>query len=86
MVQRGGRLDGRQAGQGVQANEKDIRTLAEFAAKQLKPFGFGFVQIDDEWQDGGRFNGPKRGFLHAAPNGPYPHGMAPVARMINKTA
>jgi len=64
------------------SNEKDIATLAEFAAKELKPYGFSFVQIDDGWQDGKVFNGPKRGFTRAAPSGLYPHGMWPVAEMI----
>lgn len=69
-------------------NEKDIKTLAEFAAKELKPFGFDFVQIDDEWQDGAtnpdgtRINGPRRGFTRHKPNGPYPSGMAPNADRI----
>jgi len=64
------------------SNEKDITTLAEFAAKELMPYGFSFVQIDDGWQDGGNFNGPKRGFSKAAPKGAYPHGMKPVAENI----
>lgn len=70
------------------SNAKDIKTLTEFAAKELKPFGFGFVQIDDEWQDGAtnpdgsRINGPRRGFTRHKPDGPYPQGMAPTAEMI----
>jgi Melibiase len=64
------------------SNEKDIAALTEFAARELKPYGFSFVQIDDGWQDGEVFNGPKRGFTRAAPNGSYPNGMAPVAEMI----
>ena len=70
------------------SNEKDIKTLTEFAVRELKPFGFDFVQIDDEWQDGAthpdgsRINGPRRGFLRHKPNGPYPNGMAPTASMI----
>ena len=70
------------------SNEKDIKTLTEFAAQELKPFGFNFVQIDDEWQDGAlnpdgtRINGPRRGFMRHKPDGPYPHGMAPTAEMI----
>jgi hypothetical protein len=56
-------------------DEKSIVELAAFVAKELKPFGFSFVQIDDEWQDGGGFNGPRRGFDRVKPNGPYPHGM-----------
>ena len=54
-------------------------TLAEFAAKELKPFGFSFIQIDDQWQDGQERNGPARRFMRAKPDGPYPHGMKPVA-------
>jgi hypothetical protein len=64
------------------SNEKDIITLADFAAKELKPYGFSFVQIDDGWQNGQVFNGPKRGFTMAAPNGAYPHGMKSVAGKI----
>lgn len=70
------------------SNAKDIATLTEFAAKELKPFGFDFVQIDDEWQDGAthpdgsRINGPRRGFTRHKPDGPYPNGMAPTADMI----
>jgi hypothetical protein len=63
-------------------DEKSIVELAEFAARELKPFGFSFVQIDDEWQDGGQYNGPRRGFDRVKPNGPYPHGMKPVAEEI----
>ena len=60
-------------------DEKSIVELADFAARELKPFGFSFVQLDDEWQDGGTFNGPRRGFDRVKSDGPYPHGMAPVA-------
>ncbi|WP_265594630.1 hypothetical protein [Haloferula sp. BvORR071] len=69
-------------------NEKDIVTLADFAAKELKPFGFSFVQIDDEWQDGAtnpdgsRVNGPRRGFTRHKPDGPYPSGMAATAKNL----
>ena len=69
---------------GGAADEKSIVELAEFAAKELKPFGFSFVQIDDEWQDGGSYNGPRRGFDRVRPNGPYPHGMKPVADRIQQ--
>jgi hypothetical protein len=64
------------------SNEKNLETLTTFAARQLKPYGLSLIQIDDGWQDGGMFNGPRRGFMRAAANGPYPHGMAPVAQMI----
>jgi hypothetical protein len=72
------------------SNEKDLTTLTKFAAKELKPYGFGFVQIDDEWQDGAskpdgsRINGPRRGFTRHKPDGGYPNGMAPVAEMIKE--
>ena len=70
------------------SNEKDIAELTAFATKELKPFGFDFVQIDDGWQDGAtnpdgtRINGPRRGFTRHKPDGPYPSGMAPTAAMI----
>ncbi len=66
------------------SNERDVVALAEFASRELKPFGFSFVQIDDEWQDGGQYNGPRRGFDRAKPDGPYPNGMQPVAEKINR--
>ncbi len=65
-------------------DEKSIVELAEFAAKELQPFGFSFVQIDDQWQDGGSYNGPCRGFDRVNPEGPYPHGMKPVAEMFKE--
>jgi hypothetical protein len=64
---------------GGAADEKAIVELAECAAKELKPFGLSFIQIDDKWQDGQERNGPARRFLRAKPDGPYPHGMKPVA-------
>jgi hypothetical protein len=84
-----GGLTDKKGGAGA-LNEKDIVTLTEFAAKELKPFGFGFVQIDDEWQDGAsnpdgsRINGPRRGFTRHKPDGPYPQGMAATAEMIER--
>jgi len=65
-------------------NEKSIVQLAEVAARELKPFGFSFVQIDDGWQDGRFYNGPLRGFDRVKPDGPYPHGMKPVAEKIKQ--
>jgi hypothetical protein len=67
---------------GAAGDEKSIVELAAFAAKELRPFGFLFVQIDDGWQEGGSYNGPRRGFDRVKPNGPYPHGMKPVAEKI----
>lgn len=69
-------------------NEGDMVTLADFAAKELKPYGFSFIQIDDEWQDGAtnpdgsRINGPRRGFTRHKPDGPYPSGMAATAKNL----
>ena len=65
-------------------NEKDIVTLAEFATKELKPFGFSFIQIDDGWQDGRTYNGPRRGFDRVKRDGPYPHGLEPVANKLGQ--
>jgi len=64
---------------GGAADEKAIVELAEFASKELKPFGFSFIQIDDKWQDGKERNGPARRFTRVKPDGPYPGGMKPVA-------
>ena len=69
---------------GEAGDEKSTVELAKFAARELKPFGFGVVQIDDEWQDGPKLNGPRRGFDRVRPDGPYPHGIAPVAAEVEK--
>jgi hypothetical protein len=69
---------------GEAGDEKSTVELAKFAEKELKPFGFGVVQIDDQWQDSKQFNGPRRGFDRVRPDGPYAHGIAPVAAEVNK--
>lgn len=69
---------------GEAGDEKSTVELAKFAATELKPFGFGAVQIDDEWQDGPKLNGPRRGFGRVRPDGPYPHGIAPVAAAVEQ--
>lgn len=69
---------------GGAGDEKSTVELAKFAAKELKPFGLGVVQIDDQWQDGPKLDGPRRGFERARPDGPYPHGIAPVAAEVNQ--
>jgi hypothetical protein len=69
---------------GLAGDEKSTVELATFVAKELKPFGLGVVQIDDEWQDGPKVNGPRRGFDRVRPDGPYPNGMAPVAEAVEK--
>jgi hypothetical protein len=67
---------------GGAADETSIVQLADVAARELKPFGFSFIQIDDKWQDGQERNGPARRFYRVKPDGPYPHGIAPVARRL----
>ncbi|MCX6928264.1 MAG: alpha-galactosidase, partial [Verrucomicrobia bacterium] len=69
---------------GEAGDEQSTIELAKFVAKELKPFGFGIVQIDDEWQDGPKLNGPRRGFDRVRPDGPYAHGIAPVAEEVEK--
>jgi len=64
------------------SDETNLLVLADFAAKELKPFGFDFIQIDDHWQDGISTNGPKRNFMSAKPGGPYPSGMKATADNI----
>ncbi|HJQ79703.1 MAG TPA: hypothetical protein VJ828_07095 [Lacipirellulaceae bacterium] len=61
------------------SNERQIREQAEFAARQLKPFGFGVIQIDDKWQDGISRDGPRRIFTRHRPDGPFPSGMKATA-------
>lgn len=59
-------------------DETNLAVLATFAAKELKPFGFDFVQIDDGWQVAGRV------FESINPKGPYPNGMKATAENISK--
>jgi hypothetical protein len=54
------------------------------AAKELKPFGFDFVQIDDGWQEGVGGNGPRKNFSTYSLKGPYPSGMKATAENISK--
>ena len=69
---------------GGAGDEKSIVELSALVAKELKPFGFSFVQIDDQWQDSVEFNGPRRGFDRVRPDGPFAHGMKPVADALQK--
>ena len=69
---------------GGAGDEKSTVEIAKSFAKELKPFGLGVVQIDDGWQDGPSIDGPRRGFERVRPDGPYPHGMAPVATEVNQ--
>ena len=64
------------------SNEEVMVRQTEIAAKELKPYGFDFLQIDDGWQDGIKSNGPRRNFTRVRPDGPYPSGMKKTADMI----
>ena len=62
------------------SNEKYLAELAAFAAKELKPYGFSCVQIDDGWQMGNsKGNGPAKNFSQYNPQGNYPSGMKATA-------
>ena len=67
---------------GGASDEKHIVELTEFASKELQPYGFNYVQIDDMWQDGARRHGPAKVFTRVNPKGPYPSGMKGPADAI----
>jgi len=64
---------------GGACDEKNLPALNEAAARELKPFGFDFVLIDDGWQDGTKPNGPRKVFDRIRADGPYPSGMKAAA-------
>lgn len=64
---------------GGASDEKHLAELAALCAKELKPFGFDFVQIDDKWQLGAERHGPAKNFTNHRPDGPYPSGMKKTA-------
>jgi len=63
-------------------NETAVIELSKYLADKFKDFGYGFVQIDDLWQNGQRRNGPAKDFWKVNPKGPYKGGMKPVADQI----
>ena len=67
-------------------SEKDLAALRDVAAKELKPFGFEFLMIDDGWQKGtvppGEF-GPGKQFLNVNAQ-KFPSGMKAVADSLRK--
>jgi hypothetical protein len=69
---------------GGAGDQTSIVQLAEVAARELKPFGFSFVQIDDKWQDGKERNGPARRFYRVKPDGPFKDGLQPVAERLHQ--
>ena len=68
---------------GGASDEKHVVELAEFAAKNLKPYGFEFLQIDGDWQLGVGSNGPPKNFLQTNPK-LFPHGMKAAADAIRR--
>ncbi len=68
---------------GGASDEKHLAELSDFAARELSPYGFSVVQIDDKWQAGISTNGPNRNFSTHAPKGPYPSGMKAAAGHIS---
>ncbi len=64
-------------------DEVHLKELSNYAAKNLGPYGFGFIQIDDGWQAGERRNGSAKNFTAINPKGPYPGGMKATAEMIS---
>ena len=64
---------------GGSSDAKHLAETAAFADKNLKPFGFSVMQIDDHWQAGTKVDGPKRNFTTHDPSGPYPQGMKAAA-------
>ena len=63
--------------------EESVRQLADIAAEKLVPYGFGFVQVDDQWQGGGVRNGPAKDWSKPSPQGPYPNGFESVVRSLD---
>jgi len=69
---------------GGAGSESSTIELAKFVKDSLKRFGLGVIQLDDQWQDGGLYNGPRRGFDRVNPKGGYPNGMTTSANAIKK--
>jgi hypothetical protein len=69
---------------GGAGSESSSIELAKFVKDNLKSFGLGVIQLDDQWQAGGQYNGPRRGFDRVDPNGGYPNGMTTTATAIKK--
>lgn len=71
-------------GHGGPGSRASTLELADFcAAQKLGEYGLGVIQIDDGWQSGGHFNGPKRGFLEPDKKGPYREGFAEIAKKLD---
>jgi hypothetical protein len=70
---------------GGPGDEKYLAELSRYAAKNLKPFGFDFIQIDGEWEEGiSSPDGPRKNFTTHNPRGAYPGGMKAAAENISR--
>jgi hypothetical protein len=67
---------------GYASDEVHLKHLVDFS-KQLIPYGFNFIQIDDYWQNGiKKGTDPRMDFSKARFDGPYPSGMKLMADSI----
>ena len=72
----------RGCGAGTEASTAEFAALA---AKTLKPYGFDFIQFDDQWQAGNPdLNGPARDFTRTDPKGPYPDGFGKTVALLRE--
>ena len=69
---------------GGAGSESSTIELTKYIKENLKPFGLGAIQIDDQWQGGDQYNGPHRRFDQVDPKGGYPNGMTTTAQAIKK--
>jgi alpha-L-fucosidase 2 len=73
---------------GGASNEKALAELGAFCARELAPYGFDSILIDDQWQGpaipkGGLIGtGPTGNFTRHNPQGPYPSGMKATADQL----
>ncbi|MFZ4457045.1 MAG: hypothetical protein ACOYOT_12575 [Bacteroidales bacterium] len=70
---------------GFAGNDTSSVALASFIHQNLKDYGLTAIQLDDYWQDGGKYNGPRRAFDRIKKDGPYPNGFGSTVSAI-KTA
>lgn len=64
----------------TELGEQDVLANAEWMARELKPFGAEYVQLDDGWQGEGAGGGWNRDWFVIAPD--FPHGMRWLADRI----
>ena len=69
---------------GCAGDEEHLAELSAYVSKNLKSFGFDFIQIDDQWQQGMTDNGPGKYFAAYKTDGPYPGGMKATADTIKR--